>query len=178
MTKKIVSVLDPALDLGQMDVRAYADGGSRDEAAIRELPGRTAARFHIRHLSVEESLACDSQPTLVHKIRLAVCYALERVDRGSGNVMLPSGARKEGLRKKLYWLDHEYAQLVQAFGKLVLSEIGMAIAEMDEALGEAFRDDAAERYTLLPSSRDALAQRERRHAASIQNGPTTQNSDE
>lgn len=176
--KAIVSVLDPALDLDAMDVRAYADGAARDEALIRELPGRTAARFRVRHLSVEESLICDSQPSIAHKLRLALAYALEAVDLGGGQVLVPTGERKEGLRKKRYWQDREYAALVTRFGKLAVTEVAMVIAEMDEAPGEAFRDGVEQTFTLLPSSRDALAQRERRRAAQNQTTAETLSSDE
>lgn len=173
MSKTIVSVLDPALDLSKMDLRAYADGGARPESMIAEHPGRNAVRFRIRHLSVEESLACDSQPSIVYKLRLALCYALESVDQGGGNVIVPTGERKEGDRKKRFWQDHEYALLVTRFGKTVVAEVASVIAEMDERLGEAFRDDDAERYTLPPLSREGLARRERQHAAQIRKDAET-----
>lgn len=175
--KKIMSVLDPALDLLQMNAREYADGGTRDEGLVRELPGRTATRFHVRPLSVEESLACDSQTSPVYKLRLVICYALVRVDRGGGVVLVPGGSRSDGGTKRPYWLDDEYRELARLFGKLVLLEVAMVIAEMDEALGEAFRGDDAERYTLPPLSRDALARRERQLAAQSQAVALTPRSD-
>jgi hypothetical protein len=173
MSKTIVSVLDPALDLSKMDLRAYADGGARPESMIREVPGRFALRFRVRDLSVEESLACDSQPSVIYKLRLALCYALESVDCGGGNIILPTGERKEGADRKRFWQDQEYALLVARFGKTVVNEIAAVISEMDERLGEAFRDNDAERYTLLPLSREGLARRERQHAARPQTPSST-----
>lgn len=161
---RFVSVTDPALDWRAMNVHKYAE--TRDEEALRFLPGVEPAWWEVRPLDVDQWASVEETSSPNRRLIQCVMHALvsvtvERI------AWRPSRVVKTGERAgtEITICSHdEMTYLFETFGGARLYEIGAVIYER-ASVGKAQSGGAL--YTLPPSLLDELAAAGRRHAARI-----------
>jgi hypothetical protein len=161
---EVVSVEDPALDRSKMDVEKYAE--TRDPALLVLLPGAIPIRWKLRDMFESESDKCDdvglSSPAT--KFNFALQFGLRSVHDGrEAHVPTLTVQDLDNGGTKTIWSTEERAALRRKYGKGMVREIAWLILQRDSRQGEAFGDGSVS-FTLLQSSRDALAAIGRRPA--------------
>lgn len=160
---RVVSVLDPAIDLDATVVEVYRSTRTPDLVVTK--PGHHAKWATVRPLTAGEFLAVDAQMHDAMKLKIAfqlACTSIENFEE-PGIALRPTKSHKlpDG-RETEVWADDEFQRIADRLGFRFVYEIGQ-IAYDRAVAGNGWSGSVS--FTLPPSLELELLQRMRLHVA-------------